>query len=215
MPLTNEQVIDSLLAFYQSRGTDLTYLINDPVFDKLPVQDKIEAIKKHAGVIHANSPSGWNAEEKAHLKAGIGMGVLGGIGTGMLAAHVAKAALSSAGPLASAMAANKATAAVLGFGALIGSTMGGVTGYLKARSDIDSRHVLRDQLGATARDPSNSNAIGVLSVRDQYQREHTLRHLILDKVQDKLGKGQGLMDKRLEQDWGTFYKMHEGFEPKP
>lgn len=188
--MSNEAIVDSLLEFYKSRGTDLSYLLEDSVFEKLPVQDKIAAIRRHAKTIYEGSPEAWNKEEKAVIKGSTISGVMSGAGLGILGSVAAWNVIkNNPGALANVMAKNKALAGTLLAGSIVGATAGAVTGYMRGVSSATPRLAMREQLGKVIGNPSDANTIGVLSIKPQYRREHALRDILLTKVTDKINTG--------------------------
>jgi hypothetical protein len=210
MPISNEQVVDSLIAFYKSRGADVSYLFNDPVFTHLPIQDKVESVKRHASQIHDGIPTTWNKEEKAGVIGGAIGGGLAGLGTGALAARAFQEGLKNAGkPIANIMAANKAAAASIAFATLVGTGIGAYSSYVNNKSKVDARLGLKDQLKNTIRDPSDQNAVGTLSIQEQVKREHLLRDALLNRVSERLTSGTNeYLEKRLpiqmQSDYSAF-----------
>jgi hypothetical protein len=205
MPISNEQVVDSLIAFYKSRGADVSYLFSDPVFTHLPIQDKVEAIKRNAKQIHDSSPVKWNSEEKAGVIGGAVSGALGGVGLGMLATRTFQEGLLGK-PLASMMAHNKAIASGIAAATIFGTGVGIMSAYAAGKSKVDARQGLRNQLGLVVKDPSDQNAVGALSIQEQIKRNHTLRDAILGKVSDRVNAGYTTyMEKQLPIQMRTNY----------
>lgn len=187
MTISHEQVVDSLVAFYKNKGVDLTYLLEDPLFEKLPVETKIDAIKKHASTLQAGSPKGWNKEEKSDVYSGALTGTFGGLGTALLALPLGTKLLENAGiSLAKGMAYNKAVAATLGGGAILGGALGALAGVAKAKNQVDARRDVIHQINSTIKEPTDTNAIGVLATRNLYNRQHKLRDAIVGRVSEKL-----------------------------
>lgn len=196
MALTNEQVVDSLIAFYKSRGEDLTYLLEDPIFARLPINDKIDAIKKHAATIHASSPGGLNKVEKAEVYGAGISGAVTGLGMGMAGIAGGMKLLEMAGkPLAAGMAANKAMAFTVGTGLALGMGAAAIVGQAKAKTLAGARQETRHQLNQVMKDPSDINALGVFSVGSIYKREHKLRDALVNRVSDHIGDATKDMNK--------------------
>lgn len=152
--MNNEQIILSLLAFYKGQGMDLHYLLDDPVFDKMPVSDKVVFIKKHALDIYHGIPTGMSRTEKKSLAMATALGAFQGVGLGSAAGLAAAKKLNVA---------SSPTAAIVG-GIMLGIPSA-IHAYRNAKSQVDSRNALRTQLGNYLAAPSDANAVGVLSIR--------------------------------------------------
>lgn len=219
MALTNEQIIDSLLQFYKSRGTDLTYFLLDPVFDKMNASDKVEAIKRHAATIYHGSPAGYNREEKMDLAFDTGSSILGGAVSGLVVGVAAKKAITEIGvanTLANTMALNKALAATIRAAALTGAIGGGILAYRSAKKSADSRLALRNQLGKTALNPSTTNAIGALSIRGQFERENAPTNKLIDRIGNALGENLSKVNNEHGQNYyNEKYLDYGGQAPRP
>lgn len=187
MAISHEQVVDSLIAFYKSRGTDLSHVLEDPVFKKLPIESKVEAIKRNASILAAGTSKGWTSEEKSNVTSDAINGAITGAISAGTAIPVGIALLAAKGiPLANSMANSKALAITLAGGALVGGALGGITSYARTRNEVLARHQIGNQFNKIHENPSNENAIGALSLRGIYSREHSLRSSLVNRIADKL-----------------------------
>ena len=126
------------------------------------------------------------------------MGGIGGVGTAALAIPVGIKALEGAGiSLAKGMAFNKAVAATIGGGAILGGILGALSGGAKGKIQADARRSVVNQLHSTSKDPSDMNAIGVMSTRNMYNRQHSFRNAILDRVSDKMDSVTGVFNEKM------------------
>lgn len=180
MPITNEQVIDSLIAFYKNRGADLSYLLVDPVFSSMSIQNKVEAIKRHAAELHQGINSNWTTENRGNIISN----VIGGAVSGSLMGFSGgKAGLGMfQQPLASTMARNKVLATLAATGAVAGAIAGGVTSYLNQKEEQDTRKELKKAFGNLAQNPTDNAAVGIFPLTHQYEREHALRHGLVHRI---------------------------------
>lgn len=199
MALTNKQVIDSLISFYKSKGEDMTYLLEDPIFTGLPIHDKVEAIKEHAGTIRNSSPATLNSVEKADVKANVLGSSLVGLGTGVFGALAGAKLVESIGlPIAIKMKANRlgAITAVAGAG-LVTGVISGAMGYSRAKHTASARQAVREQLLTVQTNPTDINSIGVLAAKSQHNRDHSFRNAIMNRI-------QGVeVTKALDKDWAS------------
>jgi hypothetical protein len=186
MALNNQQVVDSLISYYKSNGEDMTYLLEDPMFNRMPIQDKVEAIKLHAKTFRDSSPATLNRAEKADLKASLLGSAITGIGAGMLGVGAGIKLVSSVGvPLAQHMKAHRIAAAVsIGSVLLASGAVSGILGYAKAKQLANARQAVRRQLLATQENPSDDNAIGVLASKAQYSRDTAFSQALMGSVKN-------------------------------
>jgi hypothetical protein len=191
MSLTNEQVVLSLIAFYKRNGADLTYLLSDPLFQSLPLEARVEAVKTHAKEILMHSKPGTLPEERAPVYAGMLGGGFTGLVAGLTAGGAAEKMLRLAGHdptsiFANSALKNKTFSVVAGAGLATGVLLGGINSYMKAKADSSARKNLLKDLKATSVDPTLDNAIGVLSSHGQAQRSNSLRIALLNRISDLL-----------------------------
>lgn len=182
MSLDSAQVVNSMISFYRRKGADLSYLLGDPVFTKLPLEDKVEAIKNHATTLLNGTSSRLNQQERGLVRGEIGGAMVGGALTGF---GVAKAVMNNTG-YGNALARNKALAVTAGVAALSGLGAGALMGRIKADKLYSQRQAIRNELFRTAKDPSTDNALGVLSAGHLHNNLSLSRENILDKVMKKV-----------------------------
>lgn len=169
--MNEAQIVAALLQFYKQQGVDMHYVLDDPVFSKLPLVTKIEAIKKHAAeIVAGTSPGLGRAETGALLTRALRLGVQGAltgaaVGAGMSASTAFMTAKKGAG-----------------FGAVTGLVAGLGSGALGAYQQFADKRAIRDQLEATAKNPTDSNVLGALSIGAINQRRVISRDEILDAV---------------------------------
>lgn len=212
MAITNEQIIDSMIAFYRARGLDLTYVLSDPVFMKLPTEDKIQAIQKHARTIYEGTPASFNDQERARFKVSlVANAAKGGLAGATAASLVRKAYPMLASTTAASLAAKKSLGATLAIGLGIGTIGGAVVGYMQNKATAQNRQDLRNQLANTARDPSLSNAVGVLSTQSITPLLHITRDAIIERISGSVEERyKTLADQSLPDVYKVYYHQFSG-----
>jgi hypothetical protein len=197
MPLTSDQVVNSLIAFYKRHGADLTYLLGDPIFQSLSLTDRVEAVKQHAEEILKHSSTGISREEKSQIKANT---LVSGLTGGMAASSIVNQILPR---LAPSMARNRAVMMTGAAGVLTGLAIGAASGFLQSRKTHDARQALRYQLGQVVVNPSDENAIGVFSIGAQHQRNSIMRNALIDRASSTMN---GRLEHDLPKTLGTVFK---------
>lgn len=203
--------------FYKSRGVDMTYMLGDPIFQRLPIEDRVAAIKEHAATILAGTPEKLNREERGMVWGETGLGALTGAGVGF---SIGKFALSHP-HLKDLIPKSKALALASGFALLGGAASGALIGRLKSDQLYGGRQALRSSLHSAAINPSTTNAIGVLSTSPLYSitsvNRHSLINAAMGKLRGDLGDNlkRGLGGEDLENGKGEKYeKSYIGFGGK-
>lgn len=182
MSLDSHQVVHSLLSFYRRRGADLTYLLGDPIFDKLPLEDKVEAVKIHAGTILNSTPESLNKDERSLVRGEVVSGALMG---GLTAFGVGRAVLHNP-VFAETVARNKALAAMAGGVIVAGAGAGYLLGKFKTDQLKDARLSVRNELQRTVANPTMENSLGVLSAGHLHARTSIGKANIIAKVMSKI-----------------------------
>lgn len=171
-------VITALLKHYKSQGIDLYHVLDDPLFSKLPLETKIEAVKANAAHIVEgsktspgfNRPSLW-----ANTAYAAGTGALTGA---VLAAHSGFANGTGITPRR------------LLQGARIGGIAGGITGAftsgMSVLADRRNRQAILESLSAVADSPTTENAIGALSASRTHGLGFENTRKLLDRTSDKV-----------------------------
>lgn len=180
MPITNEDIISSLVAYYQRTGVDMTALLGDPTWQAMKVYDKIEAIKKYAQEIHAGSADELSRSEKKYIATDAVLNawpVIPAIAT--LALH---------GPIMKVLpGVHGKTLIGLGIGgAVIGTGVGLIQAYIQAKQTQDYRQAIRANLQNVVQNPSNTNAIGVLATDNIRRQNFSTKDAILQRIRSEL-----------------------------
>lgn len=146
--MNDQQIVTALLSFYKQQGVDLHHVLDDPTFVKLPIASKILAIKTHAKIILDGTSPGFTSRDRdALISRALRMSIQGALAGGSIGA-------------------------ALGAGRLVPSALGALSGLgaglgvsaLGAYSSVAGKEAVRQQLHNTAYSPTDSNAVGTLSM---------------------------------------------------
>ena len=158
MPLTNDDIIAGLVAYYKRTGVDMTSLLGDPTFQGMKTVQKVQAIKDYAKVIHEGSSDSLSSGEKGAIAANAAwrgfvpmIPAIGAIGAAKFA------------PLVLAGAHRKALLVSGLTGIAMGASLGALQGYLMARQNQVNKQSLRANLANVVNNPTTTNAVGVLA----------------------------------------------------
>lgn len=176
MPLTNEDIVAALVAYYKRTGVDMTSLLGDPTFMSLKTPDKIEAIKRHAADLHAGSSDDLRPMDKKTIAVESVMTAFPAVAAGATILGQANKYL----PGVKSLSLGQAVAG----GVTLGLITGGMMAYAKAKQAQDFRKALRNNLANVDRDPSTVNAIGVLSSSNVMGQQYSLRDHLLRKIDE-------------------------------
>lgn len=177
--MTDEQLVLAMIRAYKDRGIDMSALLDDYMFTKLPAVSKIRAIQAHAAELH----NGINPKFTKLDYKNLGVhGVFDALAGGVAGATIG-AGLHALNPMG--MTRGKAMLS----GALITAAVGAMAGSLKAVSNVGDRKDLRTSLAIAKANPTPENAIGVLSTNHMTAGSHRLRDEILNRV------GSAMQDK--------------------
>lgn len=156
----------------------MTFLLGDPIFVSQPLEAKVDFVRRKAAELSAGVSSGFVGPERAMLSAG----ALTGAVSGLFAAK--------AGLLAKAVNSTPSRVAywvTMGLGAAGGAMLGTMAGGLGATQARTSRLGLGQTLHAAARDPSDANVIGALSMGSKPDRFGPgLKDILLQKAESRL-----------------------------
>lgn len=179
--MNEDQLVLALISSYKSRGVDLTRILDDPLFSKLPAITKIEAIQSHAKDIHDSVDGSFRGPDYGR----VGFNALmGGLSGAALAYRMTPGLLheiplmDSSSPLSLK---NRLIA-----GGVIGSAVGAMAGSVKAMGDVADRRALKKELAIAVESPTPENAIGVLSSQHARSGGRTLRDAILNRIADTI-----------------------------
>lgn len=198
--MTDDQLVLALLTSYKNRGIDLSKLLDDPIFDKLPALSKIHAIQTHAGTLHDGVSTTLSGNDyKRVLMNSLFSGVAGAV-TGR--------SLGSA--LGSPNGITPGTAGLMG--GIIGGAAGALTGGLSAVSSVSNRRDLKHALNVARVDPSVVNALGVLSTSHVNSESRSLRDDILDRISEKADKAiDSNMEPMIRAQDAAFIEIHNRY----
>jgi hypothetical protein len=175
--MTDEQIVSALITSYRNRGVDLSYLLSDPLFERLPIRSKIQAIQNHAEELQAGIKDGITSNDVKRMSADIlfegarGASVGGGLGAALAAAGAA----GGITPLKGAL-----------LGAAVTGVTGGLLGAFRGYQGVGERRDLKTALKAVSEAPSPTNALGALSHHHATASDRNLKRDILSRVAEKL-----------------------------
>ena len=175
--MNDQQVVSSLLAFYRQQGIDLSYVLDDLIFTKLPLASKIEAIKTHAQEIVDGTSPGFNKVDRNAILARTARSIVtGGLTGGSLGAALG-AGIPGFDPRKTAI-----------IGAVTGAASGLGSAVLSRIGEVSSRKAVRGQLEAAAKNPTDVNAIGALSIQGIHGRQGAAREQLVQSLQEAASK---------------------------
>lgn len=145
-----EQIIKSLISLYAERGMDLSAVVKNPLFAGLPLEKKIETLKKYAGVIASGTSTRFTKDDlkglliRASIMGGItGLATLGGImQTSVPYTH---GFMHAAKPIGKAV--------------LVGTAIGTGISAIESLTHRNDRLEIVDRARRLASDPTDDNAI--------------------------------------------------------
>lgn len=182
MPITNEDIVSSLVAYYQRTGVDMTALLGDPTWHDLKIADKIEAVKKYAAEIHNGSGNELTSSEKSRIKTDAVMNAWP-----VLPAVLTLAAQNQIMHVLPGVKAKTLMGVGLG-GIAIGLGVGAINAYVQANQAQKHRQALRANLERVVRDPTNTNAIGVLATSNVRSHQFSSKDAILGRIKGELNE---------------------------
>ena len=171
-----DQIVKSLLEFYKEQGTDLYAVLDDPLFEKLPLEEKIRLLKKHSNDIIAGTKKDMSKEEIRNILLEAG---LFGMGAGMMSA-------STAGAVANNFSNARIPYKYLALGALAAGGLGAATSVMTSRNLINKRKTLVEKLRELQDTPTDNNAIKLLALRNQQVHPNTHVHQEMGAMTKKL-----------------------------
>jgi hypothetical protein len=157
-----EKIIKSLIELYRQKGLDVTALVNDPVFNTLSFDIRVSMVKKYADELAKDSSSVVSKNDVKNFIKEVLIGGGIGAGAGLIGGYQALHTLDSAytGPMQmkKVLGASKHVA-------VAGAALGAVSAGLRTFRNIQSRKSLHEQSLKLRDDPSDENAIKLISLR--------------------------------------------------
>ena len=177
--MNDEQLVSALIASYRARGIDMSYLLSDPLFEKLPGAVKVQAVQAHAKELADGINDQFNGLDYTRAGTSAFMGAAQGALMGIpIGASLAAAAPGGMSPL---------KAALLAAGAL--GLTGASLSALKASGGVGQRKALKTSLRDVSVDPSPIAAIGALSSSHMSHESRAFREKLMDKVHEMTSGG--------------------------
>lgn len=173
--MNEDQIVLSLLNFYKQEGIDLFAILDDPIFKKLPLSTKIQAIKTHAQEIEEGTSQGISKRDvRAIGSSALWHGLMGGLTGATAAAATAKLFTGGRVPLSALVL---ATAPGFGFGAALG--------IRKQMGLIRNRDSMRNHFASIAENPTDHNALTAMVRRElQGHQEPSEFNKFLNQIGD-------------------------------
>jgi hypothetical protein len=156
----NQDIVNSIVEGYKTKGVDMHTLLADPLFLSLPLDKQVEAVQIYAPMIANGSRT--PGRSKIMAKA-----VLSGAGAGFFSSMPFMSKVKT--PL---------MAGVLGAaGAILGGTVGAISGNMMYNSDRGRRETTNKYLIRLSKSPDVPTAVKVLDVNRRFE-PITLKSLI-------------------------------------
>jgi hypothetical protein len=164
------KLVAQLIDFYKAKGLDLHFLLDDPYFMALKLDQKIQAVKEHAQEILEGTPIGPSKLDYKKFRnatlSGAAIGAFSGAASGLAATHLFTK--GNFNPI------------VLGSSAIIGAAYGGLTGAWNERKNLANRAQIHNQLKRVVEEPTETNALHTLMLRNMQNKNLTGTNKILD-----------------------------------
>jgi hypothetical protein len=207
MQLSNDQIVNILLAHYKRTGSDLSGIARDPVFNTLPINVKIQTLKDHADDIHASIKPGLNSADYTHAAIDAGFtGIGSALATGALIHKSGIVGSMTGKSLAEVMAHNKAMRNVAIFSGVTSGLLAGGISLMERKTESDLRARNQRIVDSLKNNPTSERATVALSLlqrgmrpgassqiaeragelamaRLQASNENTLPNLYVDRIQ--------------------------------
>jgi hypothetical protein len=147
----NDKIVNALVEAYKQKDVSLEALINDPLFRAMPPERQVEAIQGYAGILSVGGKA-----PKAHkiLARIAGQGAVYGAMSFGLPASMSRLPLSEKFGLT-------------GLGAVIGMSLGGLSGAYEYYKDKKSFDQIQKGLKTVQRTGNMTDAVKVLTTRRQ------------------------------------------------
>lgn len=180
----NDKLILQLMDFYKARGIDLHYLLDDKLFDSLPIDRKIEFVRTHAQELLDGTSTGLSKLDLAKARSNLKSSVLLGGATGLLASVGASRALGK--PFGAGAA---AALAPLLIGVTSGAGFGVIRTGLDEYQNYQKRKSMHQAFQNVVNNPSDQNAFYAVVQRNlQRSKVEGDNHIIEDHLKGHLGK---------------------------
>ncbi|HET8686726.1 MAG TPA: hypothetical protein VFM18_08685 [Methanosarcina sp.] len=175
--MNDAQVVAALLKFYKDQGIDLSYMLDDPIFEKLPTQSKIEGIRTHAKeIVEGTAPGYTSLDRKSILAKVLRFGAQGAIGGTLAGAAVGSASKGVPSHFPAVL------------GGVLGLTVGVADGVLSSKPAISARKSFRNQMIEVQRNPSLPNVLGALSMQRIHSAQTAHHQEAYQAIREHVGK---------------------------
>lgn len=188
----NNEIINTLVEVYKSKGASLHELLRDPIFLSLPVEKQVDVVNGYASVIAqgGKAPRGGRIMTRAILT-----GVAGG--------------LFASVPFMSKYTVPETRAAIGLAGGFFGGLAGAVSGVNLLRAEKDRFEKTNKYLIRLSHSPEVPNAVRVLDIHRKYEPK-TLTSIVRRLASPE----QSLIEKSVGLSGGFTENTFKQFEPK-
>lgn len=139
---------------YEEKGVDVAFLVKDPMFAGMSLEQKVKAIRTYAGEITKSTSKGFSKSDLKSLLIDMTIGTVGGAGAGALGAMHAFSAFSKA-PYEAALR-------PVGKIALISGLLGAGAAAVNAGNNFINKRNILNRLETIKKDPSDNNILKLL-----------------------------------------------------
>ena len=191
-----EKLVKVLLEKYKHDGVDLYALLDNKLFIDLPLDKKVDLIKKYAAHIKSGTSKALTKKDINALIfetafAGITSGILAGQGIKQATSYFAKGTVP-VGALVGAIA--------------IGAGVSGIASYMGNQRILKNKQAIIKKLSEVEKDPSDENAIRVLSTRG-FQTNSTPATSISSSAKANIGNRIGSLPQVIRSNIRPFVAM--------
>lgn len=161
MQLSDEQIVNILIDKYKRSGSNLSKVLQDPVFKALPLSARMAAIRDHAAELSSGINPSFNGSNYKNIGVEAGFGALAGGAAArsfINKSDLAKTLTTYGGPQHKAYAGSGKRQSII-FGLLAGGAVGALGGLMSERSDQDRLQHTKNTLSNLGRRPSDRNAV--------------------------------------------------------
>jgi len=152
--MTNDEIFQSLLDFYQTKGLDPGLVLRDPVFVRMPTEDKLNLVKKYGRTLAQGIPQGASSNDLKIMGKDSALGAAVGAGIG-LQAILAYAGMTGSSP--------KAHLPLIPIIALGGAGLGAISSGNRYLDRLSQRREMRQELEHSSSSEKPAAGVGALT----------------------------------------------------
>lgn len=155
-----EKLVKTLLEQYKAQGIDLYALVDEPMFQSLPLEKKVKLMKQFASHIASGTSRRLT---KNDIKSVVKDALIGGVASGIFAGMAVGKSLKY-------YRGGKLHLPSLGYAVGTGAAITAAGTYLRAMKIYNDRIAMGKQLDNVAKNPTDENALKALILRDKQVR---------------------------------------------